>query len=476
MFRQEKEKRRCEKSFYEFFKAAWHITNPQSDYVDNWHVKLFCDEYQTAIMRVVRREKKPFDLIFNTPPKSLKSAIFSVCGPAWAWTVAPWIKFLTCSYSPELADRDCTESRDLIISEWYQRLWGEKFHLTNDAATFIKNDHGGQRRTTSPRSSKTGHKADIIIADDPNAADDRYSETDRALVNRWWNETMSSRLDNQDSGLKVIIQQRIDEYDLTGYLRKEQASLYGFISLPADMSEGDRPFPLSLQKYYKSGLMFPQRLGRDMLNTMKMQLRSAYSGQYNQRPVAAGGRLIKEGWFNFFTPRDLPAMEAVIISVDASLTDTDGSCLASCQVWGCHRPKFYMLYDYSERMTAMQTDVALQRIEKLYPNSVEVIEQAANGYFLTESCEKRGRNVYKFNPGKFGGKNTRGQTVAPLWEMGYVWVADTVHNKTVYKNEITSFPNSPFKDRFDAMSQALIYFSQCMGGSAQFTQRMPGQM
>jgi phage terminase large subunit-like protein len=466
----------CEASFYNFFLHAWEVLNPAIPLVDNWHIELFCNEIQSSVMRVIRHEPKMCDVIINTPPKSAKSQIFSVALPAWVWIHAPHLKFITCSYSPELADRDCGDSRRLITSEWYQELFGHKYQLTNDAATFLETDKGGQRRTTSPRSSKTGHKADIIIADDPNAVDDRYSQADRDLVARWWNETMGSRLDNQTIGLKIVIQQRIDDFDLTGYLRKEQGMLYGFLSLPADLSEGDLPWPVALKKFYKDGLMFPGRMGRDVLKILKMQLRSGYSGQINQRPTVAGGRIIKDAWFRTFTPRELPALEAVIISVDASLTDGDGSCLASIQVWGCRRPDYYMLYDYSERMTAIQNDTQLKRIEKLYPNSIEVIEQAANGFYLTESCEKRGRNVYRFIPAKFGGKDKRGDLISPLWEMGYVHVADSPHNTTIYKSEITSFPHCPYADRFDAMSQALLFYSKCMGGSAQFTGRMPGQV
>ena len=476
------ERQACEKSFYKFFKRAWKVLNPAIPLIDNWHIKIFCDEAQTAVMRVIKNEKRQYHLCINTPPKSLKSAIFSVALPAWVWVHAPHLKFITASYSPELVERDCRESRSLIVSGWYQELFGHKFQLTNDAQTFLENDKGGQRRVTSPRSSKTGHKADIIIYDDPNAADDRYSQADRDLVNRWDSETMSSRLDNADIGIKINIQQRIDNFDLTGYLKKEQPQLWAFLSLPADLSEGDRPFPLALTDKYRSadpernGLMFPERMGRKVLNDKKLELRSGYSGQINQRPTVAGGRIIKDAWFRTFTPRELPALEAVIISVDASLTDGDGSCLASIQVWGCRRPDYYMLYDYSERMTAIQNDTQLKRIEKLYPNSIEVIEQAANGFYLTESCEKRGRNVYRFIPAKFGGKDKRGDLISPLWEMGYVHVADSPHNTTIYKSEITSFPHVPFKDRFDAMSQALLFFSKCMGGSAQFTGRMPGQV
>ena len=462
-------------SFYEFFKASFKITNPNTDLVDNWHIKLFCDEIQNAAMRVIKKQKRLFHICINTPPKSLKSAIFSVAFPAWVWINAPWIKFITASYSPELADRDCSDCRRLIVSEWFQDLFGHKFKLVNDASTFLETDKGGQRRTTSPRSSKTGHKADIIVYDDPNAADDRYSQADRDLVNRWDSETMSSRFDNPDIGLKINIQQRIDNFDLTGHLQKEQATLWAFLSLPADLSEGDKPVPAALEKFYVDGLMFPARLSKKVLAEKKMELRTGYSGQINQRPIVQGGRYIKEAWFNWFVKAQLPALQQVIISVDASNTNAKTSCPASIQAWGAAPPHYYMLYDYTERLSAMQTNNAIERMARMYPGCILVIEQAANGYFLIEKLKMK-YPVYTFLPQNFGGKEKRVEMIAPLWETGNVHVFDNVHNRTSYQEEIISFPNSPFRDRVDAMSMALIYFTRCAVGSAQFVGRMPGQV
>jgi predicted phage terminase large subunit-like protein len=286
---------------------------------------------------------------------------------------------------------------------------------------------------------------------------------------------MSSRLNNQDIGLKICIQQRIDNYDLTGHLKKEQPELWAFLSLPADLSEGHKPIPATLEKYYVDGLMSPIRLNRDILRMMKMQLRTAYSGQYLQAPIVTGGRLFKEAWFQWFTKEQLPVIDNVIISVDGSLTDSPTACNASVQVWGSKRPNYYMLYDYTMRMTQQQTLTAIERMLKIYPHAICVIENAASGFFLIEKLMEK-YPTYRFPPNKFGGKEIRADMISALWETGNVFVADNIHNKTVYQEEIISFPNSPFKDRVDAMSQALLYFTRCNAGDVQSVERASVQI
>lgn len=458
-----KQKRQLEGSFYQFFLASWPITNPTADFVDNWHIKLYCDLFQEMLTRLIRGENKKWDLCINTPPKSLKSFIFSVAGPAWAWTRAPQLKFISCSHSPVLAVRDCRRSRDLIMSDWYQERWGRNFKLVSDASEFYRNNKQGERRVTSPRMAATGHQADIIIADDPNAADDRYSQADRDMVIRWWDETMWSRLDNQDKGFRIVIQQRIDGNDLTGHIQKEYSDKYVFVVLPADLSEGAHAHPRQLEEKYNSGLLFPARIGRKVLDEGKDVLRLGYSGQYNQVPIVVGGRYFKEEWVHWITKEQLPPMSEIVISVDASFTSDASSCPASIQAWGHARPNFYMLHDFTARMGALETGQAIERIAKIFPGCIIVIEKAANGYFLIETLKKK-YPVFPFDPKRFGGKEQRAESVGLLWQTGNVFILDTPQHKKDYITEIMAFPNSEFKDRCDAMSQCLIYFTRIPHG------------
>jgi predicted phage terminase large subunit-like protein len=466
----ERQKRQCEKSYYQFFLASWKTTNPTVDQVNNWHIELFCNELQRMVERVIAKQHKEYDLVINTPPKSLKSFIVSVCFPVWAWIKQPGLKFITCSYSPSLAGRDCRRSRDLINSPWFQERWSDKFKLETDSSEYYRNDKGGERRITSPRSSATGHQADVIIADDPNSADDRYSKADREMVVRWWDETMWSRLDNQDIGIRMVIQQRIDLQDLTGHIKRELKDQYKFIVLPADLSTGAHTEPVELEKHYVNGLMSPIRLSKEILAEARVSERTAYSGQYNQQPIVVGGRFFKEHWPKWFSPRQLPDLSKArgCISVDASFTDSATSCPASIQSWAWLTPNFYLLYDLTTQMSALSTLAAIERIKKTYPMSIIVVEKAANGFFIIEALKKK-YQVYEFIPAKYGGKEVRAEMAAPLWETGNVYLPDTSYIKSQYFPELLAFPNSEYKDRVDSMSQALIYFTRCIASMAQFT-------
>ena len=431
--------------------------------MNNFHLKLFTDELQLAAERVIKKEPRLYNIIINTPPKSLKSAIVSVAFMPWVWAKAPWLRFITCSYSPELASRDCKNSRQLITSEWYQQLFGNVYQLTNDAEGYIENDKGGERRTTSPKSSKTGHKSDIILIDDANQADDRYSSAERNIVNRWFSETLVTRLDNPDVGLICEIQQRIDGEDLTGYLIKNQASKWAMISLPADLSKGHKPVPVVLTKFYKNGLMSPIRLSKKTLEDAELNLGTAYSGQYLQDPQVIGGRFFKESWPRYYKPQQMPAFESIIISGDTAFTGKH--CNTSLQLWGYKAPDAYLLKDQTELMNNEQTEACLIRLYESCPGCTMVIEQASSGFTILQNLSKKYR-VFSFIPQKFGGKEVRATSTASMWWQGHVWLPDEPYYRTTYMEEFLNFPAGA-KDRVDSASQALIYFSVLLPGKSQ---------
>jgi predicted phage terminase large subunit-like protein len=124
-----------------------------------------------------------------------------------------------------------------------------------------------------------------------------------------------------------------------------------------------------------------------------------------------------------------------------------------------------MLYDLTVRLGAVETVTAIERVYRSYPGATIVIEKAANGYFVIEQLRRKLPGVYEFVPSKFGGKEVRADMVAPLWETGNVFIADTPYNRTSYIPEILAFPNSEYKDRVDSMAMALLYFTRLQSNS-----------
>jgi len=51
------EKKLCEMSFYEFFKAAWIVVEPAVPLSTNWHHKYICDTLQEECERIIRQEE-----------------------------------------------------------------------------------------------------------------------------------------------------------------------------------------------------------------------------------------------------------------------------------------------------------------------------------------------------------------------------------------------------------------------------------
>lgn len=460
------EAKRCKSNFYTFFKCAWYAIWPETEFQDNWHFKIICNKIQEAALRVINNIPREKDLCFNVPPGTSKSTIISICLNAWVWIYDPNRRFITTSYSPGLADEHCTRTRRLIESDWYQSLFGQIYHLIGTADTYLETNKGGSRMTTSPGSQvATGFHADFILFDDPDSAKGVMSEAKRKETIQWFDETMPSRLANPQVGLKIIVQQRLHVADVTGHVLREYPEKFDYVILPAIATT--TIFPRELVAYYKDNHLFPNRLTPKVLDDYKKRLRNGYAGQFLMTPLAIGGNFFRDNWPKWYTKEQLPVLEQVIVSVDASFSAAEGSCNASIQVWGKKRPNYYMIYDLTTKMGALQTAAAITRITEQYRGATLVIEKAANGYFLIEQLKKK-FSIYEFIPSKFGGKEIRAEMVAPLWEQGNIYIYNSQYNKTEYLPEILIFPNSDLKDRVDAMSQALLYFTRCNQGIGGF--------
>jgi phage terminase large subunit-like protein len=347
-------------------------------------------------------------------------------------------------------------------SDWFRYNWGDKFKLTKDTPSDYSNDKGGRRIITSPGCLiGTGFGGDFVISDDPENAEQIYSDVARVKAHRWWDDTISSRLDEPNIGILINLQQRLHQDDLTGYLRKNQASLYKFIVLPAE--ESDDVEPMELRARYVDGLLFPQRLSAEVLADKKIQQRNTYPGQYQQSPVAVGGNLFKEAWVRFFTRDQVPPFDRILVSADTANTDLTSSCPVSIQVWAEKIPDYYLLYDETVQMSPKTTETRIGAIANMYPGSQIVVEWAASGFGCIEGLKKTHSGVFAFDPRKYGGKEKRADSIRYLWESGNVFIPDNEYMRTQYLPEIYVFPNGKYMDRVDSMAQALIFFTRRNG-------------
>jgi len=296
------EKKLCEMSFYEFFKAAWIVVEPAVPLSTNWHHKYICDLLQEECERVIAQKPKTKDVIINVPFRSTKSLIVTVMFPVWAWIKSPKLRFITSSYSATLSIELATKSRDIIFSDWFKRRWGDVFHIKKDQnlKERYENNFVGMRRATSVGGTVTGQGGDFLIVDDPLSPQMASSATERENANEWYRTTFYSRLNQPDIGVRIIIMQRVHEEDLTGFLLSKETRLkYKHICIPAKSGDNNIK-PAYLEEFYDkdTGLFWEDRFSQSTLDDYRSALGSyGYAGQLQQTPTPLDSGMIHKDWF-----------------------------------------------------------------------------------------------------------------------------------------------------------------------------------
>ncbi|HEY7414673.1 MAG TPA: hypothetical protein VH593_05740, partial [Ktedonobacteraceae bacterium] len=218
------------RDFSLFVKLAWPIIEPGTPFVPGWHLDAIAEHLQAVSEGHIKR------LLINMPPRHGKSSLISVLWPMWSWISDPSIRWLCGSYAMNLATRDNLKCRRVIKSNWFQERYGHRFVLTKDqdAKTKFENDHMGYRMAVSVGSSATGEGGDVLLLDDPHNIDEKESDARREAALDWFNNTWSTRLNNQQTGAMVVVGQRIHERDVSGHILETNDGEWIHLNLPAE--------------------------------------------------------------------------------------------------------------------------------------------------------------------------------------------------------------------------------------------------
>ena len=282
----------CKRDFFYFVKEFWSVIIPEEP-VYNWHIQYLCDEVQKMVEKVKDREPKDYDLVINIPPGTSKSTIVTVMLPAWAWTIDSSIRSLTASYSASLSTDHAIKSRDIIRSDKYRLYFPDvEIKKDQDNKTHYKNDKGGERYATSVTGTVTGFHAHLIIVDDPLNPKGASSDAERETANNFMDVTLSTRKVNKSVTPTILVMQRLHELDCAGNWLEKDGKKIKHICLPGELSNDVKP--IELREKYINGLLDTQRLTRDDLRELKINLGSyGYAGQIMQTPTPLDGGIWK---------------------------------------------------------------------------------------------------------------------------------------------------------------------------------------
>ncbi|RLC10096.1 MAG: hypothetical protein DRI24_20795 [Deltaproteobacteria bacterium] len=150
------EKRKCERSLAEFVKLSWHIIEPSTKLIWNWHFDVICGYLEAVTSGKIKR------LIINVPPGTAKSTLVSVCFPAWEWIHNPARRYLGITNEQGLALRDSLKAKTIIESQWFQSKWPIKFNPRQNEKILYQNVDTGFRQSLGITAGLTGKRGNCF--------------------------------------------------------------------------------------------------------------------------------------------------------------------------------------------------------------------------------------------------------------------------------------------------------------------------
>ena len=433
----------AERYLEHFVKQAWKVVEPKKPLVWNWHMGAVCEHLQAITEGQIRY------LLINIPPRHTKSLTASVFWPCWEWGPQnlPHLRYVWSSYSDKLSTRDSLKSRRLLQSEWYQFLWGDRFSITSDQnqKTRYDNNETGYRIATSVRGVSTGEGGDRIGVDDPHNVKQAESDLIRNEALTWWDESMSTRLDDDRTGAHIIIGQRTHYADLSGHVIKkwEDGEIPELVKLilPARF-EKERELnlktltPLDFEdpRTEEGEVLDEYRFPEPILTARERKMGAyAVAGQHQQRPAPRGGGFFKTE--NFVLMKNIPHIdiEEKVRYWDKAATKDGGKRTAGVLMFRMKKNKRYPRFLIADCVKGQWA-----------PGKRElIIRQTAD----LDSAEFGNVLTYVEQEGGSGGKESALSTIANL--EGHRCKADPVTGNKEVRAE-------PYADQIDIGNMGLL--------------------
>lgn len=478
------------KSFYEFVKAFWHVADP-SKFVDGWLIQYYCEVFQymckgwvgydapkIVIPEVgpdvdildVRQNKQ--NLCLMVPPRHTKSMIFNVFGPTWLWLSAP-IKAASVSHTGGLATQMNTKRHRIINSAEFHELFPEIELVTNAKGQLV--DNRGAEMYSMNRNAFTGYGGDIIINDDlTNAETARKDQAEMSNAWAYYQNTMPSRINDINKCIIMNIQQRLAPNDIAGHIMNEPklAARYVFITLPAIFQhETIIVFPISgqIKRLKKGDFLWPERFGN--YESLRADVgETIFETQYLQNPIASDKTAIKPDMIIEKDMPDTPGVENAEItfaSHDFPVKDKDTSdFLGSCLGYRV-RGTLYITDCLEKRMGFTKGVEYVEQIDNVFPGTIQVIEDKANGSPILQQLQDTVAGMQAFQPGT-ASKFQRLESASLYMVSGNVIFVRTVFNKLTQQWELSpalrnlrqrllNFPFVEHDDIVDAFSMLVLF-------------------
>ncbi|WP_265031525.1 phage terminase large subunit [Wolbachia endosymbiont (group A) of Tiphia femorata] len=469
-------------NFLKFIELCFQTVVPGCEYNNYRYIKVIADRLEAASAGEVKR------IIFNMPPRSMKSMCVSVAWPAWILGNQPTARIIVASYSRLLSEKHSLDTRCVMQSSWYRALFPE-VELSKDQNTKYKFQtvQRGYRIATSVGGTLTGEGGDFIIVDDPLSSAQALSETFRKRATNWFDQTLVTRLNNRRKGVIVLVMHRLHQEDLTGHLLSKPKNIWHHICLPIIAENREiiysikKPAPpvpvIQVTINERIGWLYnkpasriaPARIlysreegqllyfldgGKEEVEMIKAELGSyAFAAQYQQNPLPLSSGIIKREWLKRYRNFS-DSLSYVTQSWDTAVSTRNTSNFSVCTTWTKVGNKFYLLDVYRAKLEYPKLKEQVLSLAARWAPHAILIEAKTSGQQLIQDLKASSHlPIIEIVP--HDDKLTRFYQIVPIIESGKVFLPHQAVWLNDFEYEILMFPETRHDDQVDSTVQYL---------------------
>jgi len=475
------EKKLVAGSFQNFVKYMF-LVEYGFKFKNNWHHDYLCNTLEKLFLGKLECPR----IIINIPPRYSKTQVL-IYFVAWTMGHVPDSEYIMIGYAKMLSEESSFKVRECVQNDKYQSIFQVTLDNSSKAKDNFKTSQNGKVYATSTGGTLTGKGAGklrkswggCIIADDPNNTLDSYSEVNRNSANQWFANTLLSRRNNMELTPIIVIQQRVHENDVSGFLiPTEDLPLGGVgesfthIEIPAILSKEQidefevpedsetRTCGDSKNDEYP---LWNYKISLEKLRNMRENLPVlTFFGQYMQRPFAQDGSILKTSWIQTRkTPKPSEIKYPVFILDTAQTVKKRSDWSVIMVAYVLVDGTVFIEHIHREKLEAPELAETVMKLFGKYRPRKIYIEYKSSGislvqYLKTESIPLPIEPIPRDASGGDGDSITRASGVSTYVKCGYVSVKEGAPWVSTFFHEIMAFPTGTHDDQIDTLVDLVV--------------------